>query len=146
MKRCVFVTGLLLLALTSACAESDSPLSPTSPTAFEPDSFPALEGAATRYRFSRPLTFEVTPDTRLSDFTLYDNGAFTIRYPPPRTQTIGAYEAGEDGDLTLLFSDPDFTATGVLKRDSLEVRYAPLMRAEGFEDAVYTRASGGQAR
>ena len=79
-------------------------------------------------------------NTENSRFVLYDNGAFVLQYQISGGQYRGSYTA-ENGVLNFKFESNlgQWTATGRLEGDSLEVKYNRVMHLDDFEDAAYRR-------
>jgi hypothetical protein len=73
--------------------------------------------------------------------TLYDNGAFVLRFP---SLGEGGYRGGyndANGVIALEWEGWSLAgvwgATGTLKGDSLTIQYNEVMQFTDFEDAVY---------
>jgi len=148
VRRCALA---VLLMLAAACADS-GPTSPTvtdrttplrvSPAPIPPTpAFPPLSGPSRTFTFDRELSYRVSEYTRHSRFTLYDNGAFVLRFP---SVGEGGYRGGYsvvDGTVTFAWEGwstaGPWSATGTLKGDSLTVQYNLVMQFTDFEDAVY---------
>jgi hypothetical protein len=71
-----------------------------------------------------------------SEYLLYDNGVFGLRYEAIPYVYSGTYF--QDGE-TITFRFGGDVATGTLKGDLLEVRYSEMMQHSDFENAVYRR-------
>ena len=109
------------------------------------------------YVFSGPLDYPIRGFTAGSQYLLYDNGVFGLRYDAFPNVGLGTYRQ-DDGTITFRFDDA-WTwdqgwsclsdsrptrglcpfATGTLKGDLLEVRYGDSMQHSDFENAVYRR-------
>lgn len=149
-------TLLVLLLFSVACSDLRRPgppgtgLSPSQPP--PPQSGPPLTGPARTFLFSGPLTHPVGQATAASQYVLYDNGAFALRYPG--FDLSGEYRQEAGGIINFGFcwsnvgggrtctppGSPGGQATGALRDDSLEVRYTESMHHNDFEDAVYRLA------
>ena len=121
------------LVLASACSSE-----PTPPVAPPEQQLPA--GEAVTYLFSAPLDDAVRDVTTRSQYLLYRNGAFALRYDTSPRVYLGMYRKDEatitfwfDGNWTL----DQGTATGTLKGGLLEIRYSDVMRQSEFNNAVY---------
>ena len=138
-----------LLVLVAACGSSG----PTSPTGTNPPSalpsptprpatvFPPPSGPSRTFVFDRELLYPVHDYTRHSRLVLYDNGAFTLRFP---SVGEGGYRGGyTDANGVIVFEWDAWNvagpwgATGTLKGDSLTVEYNQIMLHSDFEAAAY---------
>ena len=145
--RCGSLVGVLTLALACGTerptAPSAVPSQPTTaPPTRPPQPLPAGEPLAT-YVFSGPLEYAVGAFTTGSQYLLYDNGVFGLRYDAFGHVYLGTYRQ-ENATITFRF-DGGWTwdrgmATGTLKGDLLEVRYSDIMQHSDFENAVYRRS------
>jgi hypothetical protein len=145
--RCCSFIGLLMLGLACGTerptAPSGVPAPPTTaePTPQPPPPLPPGEPVAT-YAFYGPLDYAVRGFTTGSQYVLYANGVFGLRYDAFAYIYLGTYRQ-DDATITFWFdgtrpSDPG-DATGTLKGDLLEVRYSDIMQHSDFENAVYRR-------
>jgi hypothetical protein len=147
--RCGSIIGVLMLGL--ACG-SERPLAPSAissstntppPTSTQPPlRLPTADPVAT-YVFSSPLDYNVRGFTTGSQYLLYDNGVFGLRYDAFAHVYLGTYQQ-ESATITFRF-DGAWTwdrgiAMGILKGDLLEVRYSDIMEHSDFENAVYRRS------
>ena len=138
---------VILLVLAAACGHSESvspttvsqpttpPVSPPSP----PRSFPPLSGPSRTFVFDRELKYPVADYTRRSQFVLYDNGAFALRFAG-----MGEYHGGyTEANGAIVFDWEGWSAagpwgaTGTINGNFLTVQYNLIMQLTDFEDAVY---------
>lgn len=145
--RCGSLIGVLVLGLACGTERPTSPSAvpsrPTTvpPTTPPPRDLPSGEPVAT-YVFNRPLEYAVSGFTTGSQYLLYQNGVFGLRYDAFAHVYVGAYR---QENATIVFSfDGAWTwdhgiATGTLEGDLLEVRYSDIMQHSDFENAVYRR-------
>ena len=138
---CVPLIGALILGL--ACGtEPTAPSTVTSaatitPPPPPPPQRPVGEPVAT-YVFAGPLDYPVNGYTPGSQFLLYENGAFGLRYQAFEHVYLGMYR---QDDATIIFwFDSSGGATGILKGDLLEIRFSELMQHSDFDNAVYRRS------
>ena len=137
---------VVLLLLLAACGSS-GPTSPTGtnqppivPSPTPPvTNFPPLSGPSRTFSFDHELSYPVHDYTKQSRLVLYDNGAFALKYP-----SVGSGEgyrgAYTDANGVIAFEwqgGNSWSATGILKADSLTVQYGVYMFLSDFEDAVY---------
>lgn len=73
-----------------------------------------------------------------SQYLLYGNGVFGLRYDAFAHVYLGSYR--QDYDTILFMFGGASTATGTLKEDLLEVRYSDIMVHSDFENAIYRRS------
>jgi hypothetical protein len=150
----VLICGLLAggLMLASAC-DTEPPTAPgpvppppvvTEPPAPPPPPARPLPGGklVATYVYSGTLDYVVRDFTVGSQYFLYDDGVFGLRFEAHSYIYWGTYL--QDGTtITFRFdgdaSSADEIATGTLKGDLLEVRYSELMQHSDFENAVYRR-------
>jgi hypothetical protein len=164
--RCGSLIGVLMLGL--ACG-TEGPTAPSAvrapPTTTQPPPpptqplppHPSGEPVAT-YVFSGPLDYAIRSFTTGSQYLLYDNGVFGLRYDAFSHVYLGTYRQ-DNATITFRFdgawtwdqgwsclSDSRPTrglcpfATGTLKEELLEVRYGDSMQHSDFENAVYRRS------
>ena len=90
-------------------------------------------------RFEGPIRRDLRREdaTAGSEYLLYDNGVFGLRYAAFPHVYVGLYQP-ENDTINFRFTNQDI-ATGTLKGDLLEVRYSAMMQQSDFEDAVYRR-------
>ena len=93
------------------------------------------------YVFSGPLEYAVGGFTSGSQYLLYENGVFGLRYDAFAHVYLGDYRQ-DDATITFRFDGGGGQgfATGTLKGDLLEVRYSEIMQHSDFENAVYRRS------
>ena len=137
--RCSSLIGALMLGM--ACGTDQ----PTAPTITQrapppPQPLPVGEPVAT-YVFSGPLEYAISGFTSGSQYLLYENGVFGLRYDAFAHVYLGVYRQ-DDATITFRFDDGGGQgfATGTLKGDLLEVRYSEIMQHSDFENAVYRRS------
>ena len=121
--------------LAAACGSE-----PTPPVAPPPQRLPV--GEAVTYLFSAPLDYAVSGVTTRSQYHLYSNGVFGLRYDTSPRVYLGMYRA--DGATITFWFDGQWTpeqgtATGTLKDGLLEIRYTDVMQRQEFKNAVYRR-------
>ena len=159
-------TSILCLTLSIlGCSENGTPRAPTAPTAppppvaTPPPPQPRPSGEpVVSYVFSSPGEYPISGYTSGSQYLLYDNGVFGLRYDAFAHVYLGTYR--QDNDTITFRFDQAWTwdqgwscpsdsrptrglcpfATGTLKGDLLEVRYGDSMRHSDFENAVYRRS------
>ena len=146
-----------MFVLACGVEHSTGPGSVTPPptTTQPPPALPPGEPDAI-YVFSGPLDYAISAFTRGSQYLLYDNGVFALRYAD--YVLLGGYR--QDNDTITFQFDDKWTweqgwsclsdsrptrglcpfATGTLKGDLLEVRYGDSMQHSDFENAVYRRS------
>ena len=161
--RCGWLFGGLMLGL--ACG-TEPPTAPspvhvqptiTQPPQPPPQPRPSGEPVAT-YVFRGPLDNPIRDFTSGSQYLLYDNGVFGLRYDAFAHVYLGTYR--QDSDTIIFRFDDAWTwdqgssclrdsrptsglcpfATGTLKGDLLEVRYGDSMQHSDFENALYRRS------
>ena len=142
---------LALLVLASACADSVTPPTPTTPTGTAASSpppgsnFPAVSRPARIYQFASGLSNPVREWTSSSRYVLYDDGGFALQF----LRSQGSFEyrgTYTEANAVLTFHwelnqnvpAPWRPASGTLTDESLTVRYDVIMNMDDFEDAVYT--------
>jgi hypothetical protein len=149
--RCGPVIGGLMLGLACGTEQPTAPgaipapttiTQPPAPIPQPPQPLPSGEPVAT-YVFSGTLDYPVSGFTTGSQYLLYDNGAFGLRYDAFAHVYLGTYRQ-DNATITFRF-DGRWTwdqgnATGTLKGDLLEVRYSDIMVHSDFENAVYRRS------
>ena len=140
--HCGSLIGGLMLVLACGTEQPTAPSAvPTPPTITQPPQpLPSGDHVAT-YVFSATLDHPVRGFTTGSQYLLYDNGVFGLRYDTH--VHLGTYRQ-DDATITFRF-DGTWTwdqgiATGTLKGDLLEVRYSDIMVHSDFENAVYRRS------
>ena len=146
--RCGSLIGALTLGL--ACGTEQQPTAPgpvttqstVTPPHTPPQRLPQGEPVAT-YGFSGPLDYPIRGFTSGSQYLLYENGVFGLRYDAFAHVYLGMYRQ-DDATITFRFDgawtwDQGF-AMGTLKEDLLEVRYSDIMQHSDFENAVYRRS------
>ena len=141
MTRYAPLIGVLMLGL--ACG-TEPPTAPsrvaarpiiTQPPAPPPQ--PVGQPVAT-YVFSGPLDYPVSDVTTGSQYLLYENGVFGLRYDAFAHVYLGTYR---QNDTTIGFSfDGHEGATGTFQGDRLAIVYTELMQHSDFENAVYRRS------
>jgi hypothetical protein len=147
--RCGSLIGVLMVGLACGTERPTAPsVVPTSPTATQPTPptqppppQPSGEPIAT-YVFSGPLDYATRGFTTGSQYLLYDNGVFGLRYNAFSHVYLGTYRR-DNATITFRFH-PQSTvdrvdATGTLEGDLMEVRYSETMQHSDFENAVYRR-------
>lgn len=107
-----------------------------------PTVFPAIPRTGTAYDRVTPSSIPGT-----SRFVLYDDGTFDLQYLRPDFGFFayaGKY-ARADSSITFLFNDAatagPWVAAGILRGDSLVVKFNLVMILSDFEDGMY-RSSG----
>jgi hypothetical protein len=147
--RCGSLMGVLMLGSACGTGQPTAPSTvaapPTAvppPTTQPPHPLPSGKPVAI-YDFSGPLDNVIRGFTAGSQYLLYDNGVFGLRYDAFAYVYLGTYRQ-DDAILTFRF-DGAWTwdqgnATGTLKGDLLEVRYSDMMVHSDFENAVYRRS------
>jgi hypothetical protein len=139
--------GGLILGLACGTEQPTAPSAvPAPPTTTQPPQppqpLPLGEPVAT-YVFSGQLDYPIRGFTTGSQYLLYDNGVFGLRYDAFAHVYLGTYRQ-DNATITFRF-DGRWTwdqgnATGTLKGDLLEVRYSEIMEHSDFENAVYRRS------
>jgi len=90
------------------------------------------------YVFGGPLDHPIRDFTIGSQYLLYEDGVFALRYDGFAQVYLGTYR--RDG-ATISFSfDGHEGATGTFQGDSLAIVYTELMQHSDFENAVYRRS------
>jgi hypothetical protein len=137
--RCGSLIGVLMLGLACGTEQPTGPARvPAPPTVTQPpQGLPSGEPVAT-YVFSGPLDYPYRGPTSGSQYLLYDNGVFALRYDAFAHVYLGTYR--QDYDTIGFRFGGQSTATGTLKGDLLEVRYSEMMQHSDFENAVYRRS------
>ena len=136
--RCGSLLGVLILGLACGSEQPTGPGRVPPPTVTQPpQELPSGEPVAT-YVFSGPLNYNVSGFTGGSQYLLYGNGTFGLRYDAFAHVYLGTYR--QDYDTIGFWFGGQFGATGTLKGDLLEVRYSEMMHHADFEDAVYRRS------
>ncbi len=141
--RCGSLIGVLMLGLACGTEQPTGPgRIPTPPTVIQPppqppQGLPPGEPVAT-YVFSGSLNYPVSGFTSGSQYLLYENGVFGLRYAAFAHVYLGTYQQDHD-TIGFRFGSQDH-ATGTLKGDLLEVRYSDMMQQSDFENAVYRRS------
>jgi hypothetical protein len=139
-----------------------APSNVTQPTA-QPPQAPPVGQLIASYVFSGPLNYPVSGFTPGSQYLLYDNGVFGLRYDAFPHVYLGTYRQ-DDATITFRFEDvwtweqgwscmtdsrPSHGlcpfATGTLDGELLEVRYGDSMQHSDFENAIYRRAHQSQS-
>jgi len=146
--HCGSLIGVLMLGLACGTerptAPGAVPAPPTTapPTPQPPQPVPSGEPVAT-YVFYGPLDYPIRGFTTGSQYLLYDNGVFGLRYDAFAHIYLGTYRQ-DDATITFWFGGSSTgdhgDATGTLKGDLLEVRYSEMMQHSDFENAVYRRS------
>ena len=161
--RCGWLFVGLMLGLACGTQQPTAPsavLVPptiTQPPQPPPQPPPSGQPVAT-YVFSGPLDYAVSGFTSGSQYLLYDNGVFGLRYDAFAHVYLGTYRQDND-TITFRFADawtwdqgwnclsdsrPTHGlcpfGTGALKGDLLEVRYGDSMQHSDFENAVYRQS------
>jgi hypothetical protein len=119
--------GGLMLAV--ACGTEQ----PTAPSALPIP--PTITVPLQQLPVGEPVATYVTPG---SQYLLYGNGVFGLRYDAFAHVYLGSYR--QDYDTILFMFGGASTATGTLKEDLLEVRYSDIMVHSDFENAIYRRS------
>jgi hypothetical protein len=136
---------VFLLTLSAACGSS-APTSPTAATSVTTTptpsaTFPPLSGPSRTFAFDHQLSYAVSDYTKESQFVLYDNGAFLLRFPTGEYR--GAYSS-TNGAITFQWEGTSVAgawgATGTLESGTLTVVYNPIMELTDFENGVYVQA------
>jgi hypothetical protein len=101
---------------------------------------PSGEPVAT-YVFKGPLDYAIRGFTTGSQYLLYENGVFGLRYDAFAHVYLGTYRQDNANIAFLLHPSTGdrVDATGTLKGDLMEVRYSEIMQHSDFENAVYRR-------
>ena len=142
--RCGWLVAWLMLVLACGIEHSTAPGPVTAPptTTQPPQPLPPGEPVAI-YVFSGPLDYAPSPVTKGSQYLLYDDGVFGLRYDAFSHVFLGVYRQDND-TITFQFDDKWTSdggdATGTLKGELLEVRYSEIMQHSDFENAVYRRS------
>jgi hypothetical protein len=147
--RCGPLIGVLMLGMACGTGRPTAPSAvPAPPTTTQPPPpptppqppQPSGEPIAT-YVFSAPLDYAVSGFTPGSQYLLYDNGVFGLRYDAFSHVYLGIYQQ-DNAAITFRFHPSTgnrVDATGTLKGDLMEVRYSEIMQHSDFENAVYRR-------
>ena len=159
--RCGSLIGVLMLGLACGTERPTAPsavpaLRTAPPTPQPPQPLPSGEPVAT-YVFNGPLDYPILGFTTGSQYLLYDNGVFGLRYDAFDHVYVGTYRQ-DNATITFRFDDawtwdqgssclrdsrPTHGlcpfATGTLTGELLEVRYGDEMQHSDFENAVYRR-------
>jgi hypothetical protein len=147
--RCGSLIGVLMLGLACGTEQPTAPSAVPAPptiapptTTQPPQPLPSGVPVAT-YVFSGPLDYAVRGFTPGSQFLLYENGVFGLRYDAFPHVYLGTYRL-DNATITFSFdgkwTSDRGTAMGTLKGDLLEVRYSDIMQHSDFENAVYRRS------
>jgi hypothetical protein len=125
------------LMLASACGTE-----PGQSSVVEPPTPQLPAGEPATYLFSGPLDHGVSGVTTRSQYFLYGNGAFALRYDTSPRLYQGMYR--KDGATVTFWFDGSWTldqgtATGTVRGGLLEIRYSDVMQQSAFENAVYRR-------
>ena len=145
--RCGSLIGGLILGLACGTEQPTAPtVVSTPPTITQPPTppqrLPVGEPVAT-YVFSGPLDYATRGFTTGSQYHLYDNGVFGLRYDAFAHVYLGTYRQ-DNATITFQFHPPSTAdrvdATGTLQGDLMEVRYSEIMQHSDFENAVYRRS------
>ena len=141
-----------LLVMVGACTDKSSPVEPNhitvpgtaAPPAPAPEPLPVpppLTGPARIFGFAEKLSYPVADYTAHSEFALYDDGRFALRYLLRSSEYRGTYTE-RDGQIIFQWEGwstaGPWGATGTLRDGTLTVRYNLVMTFIDFEDAVYT--------
>jgi hypothetical protein len=139
LLRCGSLIGGLMLVLACGAEQPTGPGAvPTPPPIPQPPQpVPSGDPVAT-YVFSGTLDHRISGFTAGSQYLLYDNGVFGLRYDAFAHVYLGTYR--QDYDTILFMFGGASTATGTLNGDLLEVRYSDTMVHSDFENAVYRRS------
>jgi hypothetical protein len=149
--RCGSLIAGLMLGLACGTEQPTAPRAVAAPPAITqppppisqpPQPLPSGEPVAA-YVFSGALDYGIRGFTTGSQYLLYDNGVFGLRYDAFAHVYLGTYRQ-DNATITFRF-DGTWTwgqgiATGTLKGDLLEVRYSDIMQHSDFENAVYRRS------
>jgi hypothetical protein len=139
-------------AVLAPATTTQPPPPPTPPPPPQPSGEPVAI-----YVFSGPLDYAIRGFTEGSQYLLYDNEVFGLRYEASSHVYPGTYRQ-DNATITFRFTDT-WTwdqgwsclsdsrptrgicpfATGTLEGDLLEVRYGDSMQHSDFENAVYRR-------
>lgn len=136
---CVPLIGALILGWACGKEQPTAPstVAPAATMTPPPPQRPVGQPVAT-YVFAGPLDYPVNVYTPGSQFLLYENGAFGLRYQAFEHVYLGMYR---QDDATIIFwFDNSWGATGTLKGDLLEIRFSELMQHSDFHNAVYRRS------
>jgi hypothetical protein len=142
--RCgALICGLMLgLGCGTEQPTAPSPVRPPTTITQPPQPLPSGDPVAT-YVFSGTLDYPVRGFTNGSQYLLYDNGVFGLRYDAFAHVYLGTYRQ-DNATITFRFggtwTSDQGIATGTLKGDLLEVRYSDIMVHSDFENAVYRRS------
>jgi hypothetical protein len=90
------------------------------------------------YVFSGPLDYPVRDFTTGSQYLLYQDGVFGLRYEAFAHVYLGTYRQN-DGTISFSF-DGHEGATGTFQGDRLAIVYTESMQHSDFENAVYRRS------
>jgi hypothetical protein len=158
--------GVLMVGVACGTERPTSPSAiPTSPNTTRPPPPPNQPpparppgGPVATYVFSGPLDYAISNFTIGSQYLLYDNGVFGLRYDGSSHVYLGTYRQ-DDATLTFRFDDAwtwdqgwsclsDSRPTrgicpfamGTLSAELLEIRYGDSMQHSDFENAVYRRS------
>jgi len=155
--HCGSLIGVLMLGLACGTERPTAPSAvPAPPPPQPPQPLPSGEPVAT-YIFYSLLDYPVRGFTTGSQYLLYNNGVFGLRYDAFPHVYLGTYRQ-DNATITFRFDDA-WTwdrgwsclsdsrptgglcpfATGTLKGDLLEVRYGDSMQHSDFENAIYRR-------
>jgi hypothetical protein len=142
MIRALRSGSLVGLVVALACGTDRPTASPDAPSAGDAPAQQLPVGEAVTYLFSGPLDHAVNGVTTRSQYLLYGNGVFGLRYDSSPRAYLGMYREN-DGIITFWFdgqwSLDQGTATGTVRGGLLEIRYSGAMRQSEFHNAVYRR-------
>jgi hypothetical protein len=157
--RCGWLFGGLMLGLACGTEQPTAPsVVPVPPTITQPPPPLSSGEPVATYVFSGPLDYAISGFTSASQYLLYDNGVYGLRYDAFAHVYLGTYR--QDNDTITFRFDDAWTwdqgwsclsdsrptrglcpfATGTLKGDLLEVRYGDSMQHSDFENAVYRQS------
>jgi hypothetical protein len=158
-----WVFGGLMLGFACGSGQPTAPSAfPTPSTVTQPPAQPPqgrpLGEPVTSYVFAGPLDYAIRGFTTGSQFLLYDDDVFGLRYDAFPHVYLGTYRQ-DSGSITFRFDDawtweqgrsclgdsrPTHGicpfAAGTIKGELLEIRYGDSMQHSDFENAVYRRA------
>ena len=157
--RCGSLIGLLMVGLACGTDRPTAPSAvPTSPTTTQPPPPQRSGEPVARYVFTGPLDYAIRGFTTGSQYLLYDNGVFGLRYDAFSHVYLGTYRQ-DNATITFRFDDAwtwdqgwsclsDSRPTrglcpfamGTLNGELLEIRYGDSMQHSDFENAVYRRS------
>jgi len=148
---CHSVALVALLTLITACADMDTPTSPTAtPPMSPPQPVSPVESPRAFPPVSRPARIYVGVEAQLnpmhgsplaSRYVLYGDGTFALQYSSANFfEYRGTYE--EINAVVAFYWDAccGWGATGLLSNDALSVHYNERMEYSDFLNGVYIRA------